>query len=645
LRYEDLIKDYAPKWPYPVNYGKENEIICDVLVLGGGIAGCWAAIGAARKGVRVVLVDKGAVKTSGAGGSGVDHWHAAVTNPACTIDPLEFSKVTIENYGGWRCGVSQHITSMESYDCLLELEQMGVKIRDSEGEFKGADFRDEATKLMFAYDYTAKYCVRVWGSHVKQALYNECRRLGVQIFDRVMVTGLLNRGGKQGDRVAGATGFSVRTGEFHVFRSKASILSMFMPQRQFIFSTELKGLATTHRPSTASGDGHAMAWRAGAELAQVEHSGRGGGLPYGYPQYGVGNAHNTWYACTMVDANGKEIPWVDRDGNVLRTVAERYRPAPGQKYFLDMGRAYEFRSPMLIPDWRERARKGEFTLPIYADLASMPEHERRVIWGMMIAQEGRTLIPIYHYYSQAGFDPDKDLLQSYDGGWGGLGPPQWRTYAGGTSSGGGLVVDWDLKTSLDGLYAAGGQVFANGDHAYAAATGRYAGRKAAEFAAGSDEVAIDRKQVEAEKARVYAPVLRKTGMDWKELNAGICKILQDYCGELKNEELISIGLKWLDELETGEASTACARNPHELYRVLEVFNIITVGRMMFEAGRARKASSSSLDFIRTDYPEMDPPEWQKWVTIRDDGGDVKVGELPLDYYGDMEMNYRDHCGL
>ena len=42
---------------------------------------------------------------------------------------------------------------------------------------------------------------------------------------------------------------------------------------------------------------------------------------------------------------------------------------------------------------------------------------------------------------------------------------------------------------------------------------------------------------------------------------------------------------------------------------------------------------------------MDPPEWQKWVTIRDDGGDVKVGELPLDYYGDMEMNYRDHCGL
>lgn len=645
MHYEELIREHAPVWPYPVNYGKEIEVSCDVLILGGGIAGCWAAIGAARKGVKVALVEKSATIRSGAGGTGVDHWHAAVTNPACKIDPLEFSKVTIENYGGWRCGISQHITSRESYDCLLELEKMGMKIRDSEDEFKGAEFRDEATKLMFAYDYTARYCVRVWGDGVKPSLYNECLRLGVKIYDRVMVTGLLNRGGIVGAPIAGAMGVNVRTGEFYIFKAKASVLSMFMPQRQFIFSTELKGLATTHRPSTSSGDGHAMAWRAGAEFAQVEQSGRGGGLPYGYPQYGVGNAANTWYACTMVDANGKEIPWVDRDGSILKTVSERYRPAPGQKYFLDMGMEYDYRGPMLSPDWRERVRTGEFTLPIYADLTSMPDHERRVIFGMMVAQEGRTLIPIYRTYTRAGFDPEKDLLQSYDGGWGGLGPPQWRTYSGGTSSGGGLVVDWDLKTSLDGLYAAGGQIFANGDHAYAASTGRYAGRKAASYASGADEPSSDRRQIDTEKTRVYAPLYRESGMDWKELNAGICKILQDYCGELKNEELISIGLKWLDELEAGEAATARARNPHELFRVLEVFNIITVGRMMFEASRARKASNTRLGFIRTDYPEVDPPEWQKWVTIKLDDGNVKVGELPLDYYGDMEKNYEAHCGI
>lgn len=39
-----------PEWPYPVNYENENEISTDVLVLGGGIGGCWAAISVAKKG-------------------------------------------------------------------------------------------------------------------------------------------------------------------------------------------------------------------------------------------------------------------------------------------------------------------------------------------------------------------------------------------------------------------------------------------------------------------------------------------------------------------------------------------------------------------------------------------------------------------
>ena len=641
MHYEELIKEQAPRWPYPVNYGKENEVSCDVLVLGGGIAGCWAAIGAARKGARVVLVDKGATKTSGAGGSGVDHWHAAVTNPACKITPEEFSQAMIRDHGGWRCGIMQYITSRESYGCLLELEKMGVKIRDSEDEFKGAEFRDEKTKLMFAYDYTAKYTVRVWGANTKPALYNECRQLGVKIYDHVMITSLLNKGGKQGGAVVGATGVNVRTGEFYVFKGKASILCMFQCQRQYIFSTELKGLYTTHRPPNTSGDGHAMAWRAGAVFAGAEQSRFGGGGPYGYPQYGVGNTNNTWYACTMVDANGKEIPWVDRDGRILKTYAERYRPVPGQKFFLiDMAREYDYRGPRLIPDWPQRVRNGEFALPIYADLPSMPELERRALFGLMVAQEARTLIPIYWTYTRAGFDPDKDLLQYYDGGWMGLGMPKWRD-----ATGGGLVVDWDLKTSLDGLYAAGSQIFAPGDHAYAASTGRYAGRRAADYVVGVGEPLVDRRQVEVEKKRVYAPVERKNGMDWKELNAGVCRVMQDYCGELKNEELLKIGLKWFDELEAGEAATAFARNPHELSRLLEVFNIMTNGRMIMEACRARKASNTYLGFTRLDYPEVDPPEWQKWVTVKQDGGKVCVDELALDYHGDLKKNYESHCGL
>jgi succinate dehydrogenase/fumarate reductase flavoprotein subunit len=645
MHYEELIREKAPGWPYPVNYWKENEISCDVLVLGGGIAGCWAAIGAARKGARVVLVEKGATKTSGAGGSGVDHWRVAPTNPACTVTPEEYAQATIDLHNGWRNGIVEYITARDGYDCLLELEKMGVKIRDSEDEFKGAEFRDEKTRLLFCTDYTARYCLRIWGTNAKPSLYRECQRLGVKIFDRVMVTSLLSKGGKQGAGVVGATGVNTHTGEFYIFKGKASVLCMFYPQRQWIFSTELKGLYSTHRPCTDSGDGHAMAWKAGALFAQVEQTGRGGGGPYGYPQEGVGHGSpsGTWGACTMIDANGKEIPYVDRDGRILKTVSERYHPAPGQKFFIG-GLKYDYRGPELVPDWQERVRKGEYALPIYADLTSMPELERKAIFGFMVAQEARTLIGTYRNYTQAGFDPQKDMLQYYEGSWGGVGVPTWRSYSIGTASGGGLIVDWDLKTSLDGLYAAGGQTFATGDHAYAAASGRWAGRQAAQYAAGASEPVIDRKQVETEKARVYQPLQQK-GMAWKELNAGVCRVMQDYCGELKSENVLKIGLKWFDELEAGEAAAASARNPHELGRLLEVFNILSNGRMIMEACRLRKSSNPHLGFIRTDYPAVDPPEWRKWITIRLDEGKIKAGELALDYYGDLKENYEARCGL
>ena len=102
---------------------------------------------------------------------------------------------------------------------------------------------------------------------------------------------------------------------------------------------------------------------------------------------------------------------------------------------------------------------------------------------------------------------------------------------GGFCPGGGLVFDWDLKTSLDGLICGGKATYSGGDHAVAATTGRYAGRKAAEYAQKAKGPLVDRKQVEEEKTRVYAPVRRKDGIGWKELRAGLCRIMQDYCGE------------------------------------------------------------------------------------------------------------------
>ena len=121
----------------------------------------------------------------------------------------------------------------------------------------------------------------------------------------------------------------------------------------------------------------------------------------------------------MVDARGVEIPYLDRDGNELKSVSERFNPAKGQKFFLKGGvideAKYEYRGPETMP-FEELAKRG-YKLPFYADLSKMPEMERKVIWGMMVGEEGRTKIPVLKYYTEKGFDPEKHMLQSYGTGW------------------------------------------------------------------------------------------------------------------------------------------------------------------------------------------------------------------------------------
>jgi len=655
--YEYMQKNVPiPEWPYPVNYGKENVVMADVLVLGGGVAGCHAAINAARKGAKVVVVDKGPVRRSGCSGAGVDHWHAACTNPCSKITPedmvAEHEKCGGYSYGELGNGISCYLTCKEGWDTLQDVMNMGVPVRDVNDEFVGAEFRDPKTKLMFAYDYKNKHIIRIaGGANIKPAMYEEVKRQGVGIYDFVMATSLLTEGGKQGARVIGATGVNVRTGEFYIFRAKATILTTGSVNGLWTFSTELRG---SFSEPNETGDGSAMAWRAGAEFNLIERSGASsGGL--GYLPHTIGNAHNCWYACTIVDANGKEVPWVDRDGKVLKTLSERYQPAPGQKFFIHVvGSPYELREPKLTPDLPELIRKGEYVLPLYADLPGMPPDNRRAIYGVCVGNEGGTRYGVYDVYAKAGMDPDMDMPQSsimppdlyqFRAWWRGISVRQWRS-----GGGGGLVCDWDLKTTLEGLYAAGHQGL-GGDHSASAVGGRYAGRKAAEYARKTSLPPIERKQVDDEKARVYAPVMREHGMGWKELKAGLCRVMQDYCGEYKSENTLKLGLEMFRSISESEAATVYARNPHELARSLECLNHITLGEAVMQASRARKASSARLDFRRLDYPEMDPPEWNKFVTVRLDKGEVRAGERPLrwwlqpPYAATYEENYWKHCSI
>lgn len=615
---------HAPVWPYAIRYDQEQVIETDVLVIGGGIAGCWAAISAARNGVRVALVEKSATIRSGAGGPGCDHWCDTAANPLSRVDPDEWAQMLTNGFGGYGCGIGREIQCRENYDTLLELEKMGGKIRDTDDQFKGVEGRDDKTKFLISPRmnpfHDTNVVIRVWGTTFKPALKKECERLGVKIYDRVMATSLLTEKGIQGARVVGATGVNSRTGEFMIFKAKAVILCSSSGGSIWLLNTELSGY-NTMSPRAVSGDGIAMVWRAGAELTLMERSGVMGITPGFKHRWYTGAGDASYENVMLVDANGKALPIVTEPG---------WR----QKNIDRMGMGWSA--------IRERVLSGEYALPFYGDFPSMPEIERKVVWNMLLEQECTGKI-IVDTYTESGFDPGKDQLQNY-ALIEGSSLPQWRE-----ANGGGLVIDWDLKTTLDGLYAAGTQLFSPGDHSFAAATGRYAGRKAAAFARGAGEAVASKDQVLREKERVYAPIKRSDGMDWKELHAGIARVMQYYCSEYKTEALFKIALETLQEIEEKWVPAVHALDPHKLIRSLEDLSMLTHAQIHLHASLARKASSQFLGFQRIDYPQLDPPEWHKFLTIKQVDGKVKIGDLPLDYCGNLKENYearnKDYAGV
>ncbi|MBK9388955.1 MAG: FAD-binding protein [Bacteroidetes bacterium] len=630
------------KWPYPLDYGKEEKITADVLILGGGIAGCMAAISAARKGQKVVVVEKGATKMSGAGGSGCDHWESAATNPCSKVTPEELTQAMLDDNDGYNNGISHYIECREGYDRLLDIEKMGGKIRDTEDEFVGAAFRDEATKLMFAYDYENKITLRVWGTTFKPAMYREMKKLGIRIVDRVMVTSLLTQSGNQGNRCIGATGLHTRTGKFYIFSSKSTIMCLSRPARIWMFSSDHTGLCE-FRPTQCIGDGHAMGWRIGAEFTMMEKSVRTEFSAAGrsYPPYGAGNNHNSWYGASIIDSTGKEIPYADRDGKILKSVEERFLPAKGQKFFMKGGSVddpkHAIEGPETLP-FGDMLKKG-YKLPFYADLTTLPDTERRAIWGMMIGEEGKTRVPVYENYKKAGFDPTKHVLQCYGTGWTSASfLPQERQLFG---LPGGFLNDWELKTNIEGLYAAGDCLYASNCYGHAASTGYYAGRHASAYALKEGIIEPDKNQTEAEKKRIYAPLQNnpETSIGWKELNMGISKTMQNYCGDAKSDDLLNTGLKILKNYEKDVVPATFAYNPHELMRLLEVFDILTVSQMIIYASLARKSSSKVLCFNRIDNEQEETENDRRLITLRLAENKVVYDEKPLDFFGDLKDNY------
>ena len=626
-----------PEWPYPVKFGEETEIEADVVVLGGGIAGCWAAITAARNGAKVVIMDKGDIRRSGSGGPGCDHWCNVPANPHSRVDPDEWANDEMNTLGDFSNGIGIEIQCREDFDTLLEMEQMGGKIRDTDDDFLGVEGRYDDTKFMFSPRYSVdgrlapaegwgapgynppdqrkNTVIRVWGTTFKPALKKECQKLGVIILDRTMATSVLNEDGKQGGRVVGATGINVRTGEFVIVKAPTVIISAAGLGFLYTLDTEHGGISTMHSRNEC-GDATVMAWKAGAKITMMEGSS---------PSRFSGGLKHKWYT-GGADASYENIALVDADNNVL--------PAPKQSW--EDGGVMFSPNAKVIADLREGIKEGKYKLPFFADFAGAKPEEAHATWDLMLSEESTTKVMIDTMEAD-GFDKYQDQILNYT--FIEMQPSQQYRDAG---SGGGIMTDWDLMSNVEGLYAAGGSMFSPQDHSYCAATGRYAGRKAAAFAKKTTPGEICRAQVDAEKERCLAPTKNATGMDWKELNFGINRVMQYFASEHKNETLLNMGLEEIDRIEKNAVPQLSATDPHKLMRALEDLCILDSAKIVMNAMKERRTTSMKLRIEREDFPQTDPEEEKHYLAQYLKDGELHFERIPIRYWGDLKEQYEAH---
>ncbi len=220
----------------------------DVLVIGGGLAGTRAALAAKSQGADVAIVTKvHPVRShSNAAQGGIN---AALTDRGDNWEDHGYDTVKGSDYLGDQDAIE--IMCQEAGQEIIQLEHMGVIFsRDEEGHLGIRAFGGQRqARTFFVADFT--------GQALLQVLYEQIMKAGVQVYEEWFVTSLIMDDG----RCRGVVALELRTGELHAIQAKSVILAT-------------GGIGRVFEPSTnaliCTGDGMALAYRAGAPLMDME---------------------------------------------------------------------------------------------------------------------------------------------------------------------------------------------------------------------------------------------------------------------------------------------------------------------------------------------------------------------------------------
>jgi L-aspartate oxidase len=373
----------------PFKVARLPQQITDVLVIGGGVAGLRAAIAAAEGGAEVMVLTKDTVETS-------NTWWAqggiaAVLQP---LDSVEAHILDTETVGVGLCDPEAvRVTVEEGPQRVLELIQWGANFDKKQGNPLGLAYGLEGghsyARILHAYGDAT-------GKELAQTLINKVRsfdtiRISENSFAIDLITAEGARGEGQGPRGEECLGaIALINGQVTVIWARRTLLASGGAGQLWRESTN---------PKIATADGHAMAYRAGATVADME-------MVQFHPTtlYVAGSSR----ALITEAVRGEGAYLVDRDGKrfmldvhpqaelaprdiVARAIIEQIRKTNYTHVFLDVRHlptaAFRARFPALA------SLCDQFEIDLSKDLIPIHPATHYMIGGVVVDLNGRSSLP------------------------------------------------------------------------------------------------------------------------------------------------------------------------------------------------------------------------------------------------------------
>ncbi|MEJ7622596.1 MAG: fumarate reductase/succinate dehydrogenase flavoprotein subunit [Pyrinomonadaceae bacterium] len=579
----------------------------DVLVIGAGGAGLRAAIEASGAGVSVGLVCKsllGKAHTVMAEGG----MAAALGN----VDDRDNWKVHFSDTmrGGqyinnWRMA---ELHAKEAPERVRELEAWGAVFdRTKDGKILQRNFGGHRyPRLAHVGDRTGLELIRTLQDHgVHQ---------GIEVYMEVTVLSLL----KDGDRVVGCLAYEREHGRFRIFKCKALILATGGVGRAFkITSNSWEG----------TGDGHALAYDAGAELIDMEFvqfhptgmvwppSVRGILVTEGVRGEGgiLKNSEGERFMFNDIPANYKDQTASDIEEGWRYTQGDKSANRPPELLTRDhVARCIN----------REvKAGRGSPHGGVYLDIAWIKEKLPNA------AEHIKKKLPsMYHQFIQlANLDITTTPME--------VGPTTHYIM-------GGIRVDADTQAStVPGLFAAGECAAGiNGANRLGGNSlsdlivfGKRAGEYAAQFAKENGSGTIDQSQVESAAMAALEPFAREGGENPYTIQHDLQEMMQENVGIVRTHDEMIEALNGLDLLRNRAARAYSPGNVDfnpGWHTALDLHNLLIVSEAITRAALERKESRGGQ--FRDDFPDKDP-EYAKFnfALKKSDTGAMEISRVPL----------------